>query len=152
MGTNGFQEPAVGIESTGPVAAGTSTGKPGEVLQGPAIEGARGKEPVQNDVPTQTGAPVPAAPGTERIIGTKRLYADGKFNSKDGKATFMETQWRGLQADGKEAEKNKWPFLINNGRTKSCLAECVSRPAERLRHGPVAIPVHRNELARYDGA
>ena len=29
----------------------------------------------------------------------------------------METKWRGLQAPGKEAEKNKWPFLINNGRT-----------------------------------
>jgi len=29
----------------------------------------------------------------------------------------METQWRGLQAEGKEAEKNKWPYLINNGRT-----------------------------------
>ena len=52
-----------------------------------------------------------------KIVGTKRLYADGKFGSKDGKATFMETQWRGLQAPGKEAEKNKWPFLINNGRT-----------------------------------
>jgi arsenite oxidase large subunit len=52
-----------------------------------------------------------------KIIGTKRLYADGKFGGKDGKATFMETQWRGLQAAGKEAEKNKWPFLINNGRT-----------------------------------
>jgi arsenite oxidase large subunit len=52
-----------------------------------------------------------------KIIGTKRLYADGKFNSKDGKATFMETQWRGLQAAGKEAEKSKWPYLINNGRT-----------------------------------
>ncbi len=26
------------------------------------------------------------------IVGTKRLFADGKFNSKDGKATFMETQ------------------------------------------------------------
>jgi len=51
-----------------------------------------------------------------KIIGTKRLYADGKFG-KDGKATFMETQWRGLQAEGKEAEKNKWPFLVNNGRT-----------------------------------
>jgi arsenite oxidase large subunit len=51
-----------------------------------------------------------------KIVGTKRLYADGKFG-KDGKATFMETQWRGLQAPGKEAEKNKWPFLINNGRT-----------------------------------
>ena len=52
-----------------------------------------------------------------KIVGTKRLFADGKFNSKDGKATFMETKWRGLQAEGKEAEKNKWPFLINNGRT-----------------------------------
>jgi arsenite oxidase large subunit len=29
-----------------------------------------------------------------KIIGTKRLFADGKFNSKDGKATFIETQWR----------------------------------------------------------
>ena len=52
-----------------------------------------------------------------KIIGTKRLFADGKFNSKDGKATFMETKWRGLQAPGKEAEMKKWPFLINNGRT-----------------------------------
>ena len=52
-----------------------------------------------------------------KIVGTKRLFADGKFNSKDGKATFMETKWRGLQAPGKEAEMKKWPFLINNGRT-----------------------------------
>ena len=27
-----------------------------------------------------------------KIVGTKRLYADGKFGGKDGKATFMETQ------------------------------------------------------------
>ena len=52
-----------------------------------------------------------------KLVGTKRLFADGKFNSKDGKATFMETKWRGLQAPGKEAEMKKWPFLINNGRT-----------------------------------
>jgi arsenite oxidase large subunit len=52
-----------------------------------------------------------------KIIGTKRLFADGKFNSKDGKAAFMETQWRGLQAPGKEDERKKWPFLINNGRS-----------------------------------
>jgi arsenite oxidase large subunit len=49
-----------------------------------------------------------------KIIGTKRLYADGKF--KEGKAKFMSTQWRGLQAAGKQAEKDKFPFLINNGR------------------------------------
>jgi arsenite oxidase large subunit len=52
-----------------------------------------------------------------KIVGTKRLYVDGKFGGKDGKATFFETQWRGLQAAGKQAEKDKWPFLINNGRT-----------------------------------
>ena len=59
MGTNGFQEPAVGLETT--TAAGTSAG-------------------------TTTGT----AAGAERIIGTKRLYTDGRFSSKDGKAKFME--------------------------------------------------------------
>jgi arsenite oxidase large subunit len=117
MGTNGFQEPATGLETTGPMAAGTSTGEPGEVLGGPAIEGARGKEPVQEAAPTNAGAaPTPPA-GSERIIGTKRLYSDGKFNKEDGKAVFMETQWRGLQAAGKQEEKDKFAFLINNGRT-----------------------------------
>lgn len=51
-----------------------------------------------------------------KIVGTQRLFADGKFKSKDGKATFAETAWRGLQAAGKQAEKDKFPFLINNGR------------------------------------
>ncbi len=51
-----------------------------------------------------------------KIIGTKRLFADGKFGSKDGKAHFMATQWRGLQAEGKQQEKDKFSFLINNGR------------------------------------
>jgi arsenite oxidase large subunit len=49
-----------------------------------------------------------------KIVGTKRLYVEGKF--KEGKAKFMAAQWRGLQAEGKEAEKAKFAFLINNGR------------------------------------
>jgi len=67
MGTNGFQEPATGVQG-------------------------------------------------ETIIGTKRLFADGKFNKPDGRATFASTQWRGLQAEGKQAEKDKFRFLVNNGR------------------------------------
>ena len=51
-----------------------------------------------------------------KLIGTKRLFADGKFGTKDGKATFMATQWRGLPAPGKEEESKKFAFLINNGR------------------------------------
>jgi arsenite oxidase large subunit len=50
-----------------------------------------------------------------KIIGTKRLYADGKFG-KDGKAKFMATPWRGLEAPGKQQEKEKFPYLVNNGR------------------------------------
>lgn len=79
MGTNGFQEPATGVEAPAPAQTGASAGE-------------------------------------QRIIGTKRLYADGKFSSKDGKAAFASTQWRGLQAPGKQAEKDKFQFLINNGR------------------------------------
>ncbi|MBN9074879.1 MAG: arsenate reductase (azurin) large subunit [Rhizobiales bacterium] len=51
-----------------------------------------------------------------KIVGTKRLFADGKFGGKDGKASFLEAEWRGLQAPGKEEQKSKYPFLINNGR------------------------------------
>ncbi|KAF0134996.1 MAG: aoxB [Methylocystaceae bacterium] len=52
-----------------------------------------------------------------KIIGSKRLYADGKFDTEDGKAVFMPTKWRGLQLADKRAERKKWPFLINSGRT-----------------------------------
>ena len=51
-----------------------------------------------------------------KLVGTKRLFTDGKFGTKDGKATFMATQWRGFEAPGKEQESKKFAFLINNGR------------------------------------
>ena len=52
-----------------------------------------------------------------KIIGTKRLFTDGKFKMPDGKAKFAAAQWRGLEAPGKQAEKEKFRFLINNGRS-----------------------------------
>jgi arsenite oxidase large subunit len=66
-----------------------------------------------------TNPPAPIG-GTERIIGTKRLYADGNFNKPDGRAVFAVTQWRGFQAAGKQEEKDRFPFLITTaGRTTS---------------------------------
>lgn len=53
----------------------------------------------------------------QKIVGTKRLYTDGKFSTKDGKAFFMAAPWRGLQAQGKAEQKAKFRFLVNNGRT-----------------------------------
>lgn len=68
MGTNGFQEPATGIDKDG------------------------------------------------NITGTPRLYTNGVFSTDDGKARFMDAPWRGLQAPGKQEQKAKYRFLINNGR------------------------------------
>ena len=51
-----------------------------------------------------------------KLVGTTRLYVDGKFGTDDGKAHFQAAQWRGLQAKGREAQREKYPFLINNGR------------------------------------
>ena len=53
-----------------------------------------------------------------KIVGTKRLYADGKFG-KTGTAKFMATQWRGLEAPGKQEQKDRFAYLINNGRANA---------------------------------
>lgn len=55
-----------------------------------------------------------------KLIGTERLYADGKFDRhgrKDKKALFCAGAWRGLQAPGKKEQKAKFKFLINHGRS-----------------------------------
>ena len=115
MGTNGVQEPAIGLEGDQVVPTATTGADKTAIVQGPAIEATRGKEPAEA-VPGHVTPAGPPPTDSRRIVGTKRLYADGKFTSKDGKASFHETAWRGLQAPGKEAEKAKFPFLINNGR------------------------------------
>nr|ACK38267.1 arsenite oxidase large subunit [Brucella tritici] len=51
-----------------------------------------------------------------KIAGTQRLYTDGVFSTDDGKARFMDAPWRGLQAPGKQQQKDSHKFLINNGR------------------------------------
>ena len=51
-----------------------------------------------------------------RIVGTRRLYADGVFSGEGGLARFMDAPWRGLEAPGKNEQKAKFKYLINNGR------------------------------------
>jgi arsenite oxidase large subunit len=55
-----------------------------------------------------------------QLVGTKRLYADGKFDRhgrEDKLALFCGGGWRGLQAPGKAAQRDNYAFLINNGRS-----------------------------------
>jgi arsenite oxidase large subunit len=55
-----------------------------------------------------------------QLVGTKRLYADGKFDRHgrdDKKALFCLGAWRGLQAPGKAQQQASYRFLINNGRS-----------------------------------
>lgn len=51
-----------------------------------------------------------------RIVGTKRLYADGKFGTEDDRALFCVAEWSGLQAPGKEEQRASHRYLVNNGR------------------------------------
>ena len=54
-----------------------------------------------------------------KLVGTKRLYADGKFDRhgrEDKLALFCGGAWRGLEAPGKASQRDSYAFLINNGR------------------------------------
>jgi len=51
-----------------------------------------------------------------KLIGTEMIYADYKFSTDDGKAHFQPSPWNGLPATI-EAQRKKYKFFINNGRT-----------------------------------
>ncbi len=52
-----------------------------------------------------------------KLVGTTRLYTDGKFGAADKRARFCAGAWRGWQAKGKAEQKEKHAFYINNGRS-----------------------------------
>ena len=87
-----------------------------------------------------------------KIVGTKRLYTDGKFGTEDGKATFMATEWRGLQAPGKQAAEGQVPLPDQQRPRQHRLAVGLSRPGERLRHGPLAASVPPDAPRRHGRA
>ena len=86
-----------------------------------------------------------------KLVGTKRLFADGKFGTKDGKATFMATQWRGLQAPGKEEESKKFAFLINNGRANHVWQSAYLDQQEDFVMDRWPYPLHPDEPGRHEG-
>ncbi|MCI4440881.1 arsenate reductase (azurin) large subunit [Tibeticola sp.] len=51
----------------------------------------------------------------DKLIGTEMVYADNKFDTKDGKAHFKPAPWNGLPAIVEE-QKRKHKFWINSGR------------------------------------
>lgn len=51
-----------------------------------------------------------------KLLGTEMIYVDNKFSTNDGKAHFLPSPWTGLPAPV-EAQKKKYKFYINNGRT-----------------------------------
>ncbi|MFP4162046.1 MAG: molybdopterin dinucleotide binding domain-containing protein, partial [Ectothiorhodospira sp.] len=45
-----------------------------------------------------------------------RLYTDGDFDTKDGRARFQKSPWKDL-LEPVARQREKYPFWINNGRT-----------------------------------
>lgn len=115
MGTNGFQEPAVGFIGEREHEGAHTQDKFGSALLSPGSQDGPVDNVDQNPTATPTSNDPPL--NVPRILGTKRLYVDGRFDTKDGRATFHETPWRGLQLSEKANEREKYPFLINNGRS-----------------------------------
>jgi arsenite oxidase large subunit len=50
-----------------------------------------------------------------KLVGTEMLYADGKFDTQDGRARFLPSAWDGWLKEADEL-KQKYPFWVNNGR------------------------------------
>ena len=117
MGTNGFQEPAVGLESTGAVAAGDIHGRARRSPEGPrhrgcAREGARAEGRAH-------------ARGC-RAYAARRHPADHRHEAP---VCGREVQRTGREGDlhahpmarppgtgGSRPRRTKFPYLINNGR------------------------------------
>ena len=59
-----------------------------------------------------------------KIVGTKRLFTDGKFKAPDGKAKFAETQWRGLEAPGQTGREGRNSVSLS---TTAARTRCGSR-------------------------
>jgi arsenite oxidase large subunit len=51
-----------------------------------------------------------------KLVGTEMIYSDNKFSTDDGKAHFLPSPWTGFPAPV-EAQRKKYRFFINNGRT-----------------------------------
>ena len=86
-----------------------------------------------------------------KLVGTKRLFSDGKFGTKDGKATFMATQWRGFEAPGKEEESKKFAFLINNGRANHVWQSAYLDQDEDLVIDRYPYPLYPDEPRGHEG-
>jgi formylmethanofuran dehydrogenase subunit D len=87
-----------------------------------------------------------------KLIGTKRLYTDGKFKGKDGRAKFMATDWRGLQVAGRE-QQEKYALLINNGRNNLVWQNAfydIHTPFVRERIPVAPIEMNPDDMKRLD--
>ena len=90
----------------------------------------------------------------DQLIGTKRLYADGKFDRHgrdDKKALFCAGAWRGLQAPGKAQQKANYAFLINDGRSNINWQNWFLGQGQRLRRRPLSVPVPRDPPRGHGG-
>ncbi|KAA6458669.1 nitrate reductase [Acidobacteria bacterium AB60] len=55
----------------------------------------------------------PYAPGTEAAEASRRLYSDGVFETGDGRARLLPTQWTPFP----EQPNAEFPLILNTGRT-----------------------------------
>ena len=83
-----------------------------------------------------------------KIIGTKRLFTDGKFKTPDGKAKFAADAVARLGGAGQAGGEGEIPLPRQQRPRQPRLAVGLSRPAQRVRLGPHAVRLHPDEPGR----
>ena len=67
-----------------------------------------------------------------KVIGTPRIHTNGKFDSKGGKAMFLNVGWDTAEAIWEQAEAGhrQWRVLVDQRPDRGDLADDVHRPAQ----------------------
>ena len=67
-----------------------------------------------------------------KVIGTPRIHTNGKFDSKGGKAMFLNVGWDTAEAIWKQVEAGyrQWRVLVDQWPDRGDLADDVHRPAQ----------------------
>ena len=87
-----------------------------------------------------------------QIVGTKRLFTDGKFGTEDGKAVFFETEWRGSRGAGQAGAEGQLCLPDQQRQGQPCLAVGLSRQGRRACPRPLAFSLHPDESGRHGRA
>ena len=133
MGTNGFQEPAVNYVEPGGRGESDASPRIGEGQQRGIVSPPEG---------ATAASPAPAATG---IIGTKRLYADGRFGTERSMARIYASPTTGTPSHSPSSETCARTMSVSSGSNGRNSCTAFTRSSCRSRSSAASsMPMNRS--------